>query len=76
MGDHLMTEMISVDSSNIAAVGYTDNSELIVQFHSGTVYKYHGVPRQRFLGLLSASSTGKFLNSEIKPFHECERIDG
>jgi hypothetical protein len=66
-----MSEMIYVDSSNIEAVRYDENTqELHVQFLSGGYYVYHDVPRGIFDELLSAPSKGSFLNREIKPVYQ------
>ncbi|MCA9464397.1 MAG: KTSC domain-containing protein [Nitrospira sp.] len=66
-----MPEMIYVDSSNIEAIGYDDDTqELHVQFLSGGLYVYHGVPRGIFNELMSASSKGSFLNREIKGVYQ------
>lgn len=66
-----MPEMTYVDSSNIEAIGYDDNTqELHVQFLSGGYYIYHDVPRQIFDNLMSAPSKGSFLNREIKRVYQ------
>ena len=63
--------MTYVDSSNIEAIGYDDNTrELHVQFLSGGYYVYHDVERQRFDALMSAPSKGSFLNREIKGLYQ------
>lgn len=58
-------EMISVQSSDIASIGY-ENGTLHVQFHKGGLYAYFDVPEQVYLGLLSAPSKGKYLHAHIK----------
>jgi hypothetical protein len=66
-----MPEMTYVDSSNIEAIGYDDNTqELHVQFLSGGHYIYHDVPRQIFDDLMSAPSKGSFLNREVKSVYQ------
>jgi hypothetical protein len=66
-----MPEMIFVDSSNIEAIGYDDDTlELHVRFLSGRYYVYHEVPRQAFDGLMQAPSKGSFLNREIKGVYQ------
>jgi hypothetical protein len=66
-----MPEMIYVDSSNVEAIGYDDNAqELHVQFLSGGLYVYYGVPRQVFDGLMASPSKGSFLNREIKGVYQ------
>jgi hypothetical protein len=60
-------QMISVDSSNVAAVGYdADNSILQVQFNNGSTYQYFDVPEQIYVGLRDAASVGGYLAANIK----------
>ena len=68
-----MVEMLSVQSSNIQAVGY-DCGNLLVDFHNGRRYVYHGVSPELFHALLNAPSVGKFLDQYIKQY-PCERLD-
>jgi hypothetical protein len=65
--------MIAVSSSNVRAVDY-DGSDLLVAFHSGGLYRYYGVPYDRFTGLLNASSKGGYLAAYIKPYYRYRRI--
>ncbi len=66
-----MLEMIYVDSSNIEAVGYDDDTqELHVQFLSGGYYIYSDVPREIFDDLMNAPSKGSFLNREMKGIYQ------
>lgn len=56
-----------VSSSNIASIGYDpDNLILEIEFLSGTVYQYYGVPQNIYDGLMAADSHGKFLDVYIK----------
>ncbi len=60
-------DRISVQSNNIRSVGYdVDRGILEVEFHSGSIYQYSGVPEDEYEGLLSASSKGRYLNTHIK----------
>lgn len=68
-------EMIRVASSNIAAVGYDEENEIVhVQFLSHTEYIYKGVPQHEYDGLLNAASVGSYLNRNFKNFYPYERI--
>jgi hypothetical protein len=58
-------ERTSVTSSNIQAVGY-ENETLEVEFISGAVYQYHGVPASEHDAMMNADSKGKYLNANIK----------
>lgn len=66
----MMPEMTYVDSSNIEAIGYDDDTlELHVRFLNGGYYIYHDVPRQTYDEFMAAPSKGSFLNREIKGAH-------
>jgi len=69
-------DRVPVSSSNVAAVGYDDNSSTLeVEFKSGSVYQYFGVPGQHFRALAGGSvSVGRYLNTEIKPHYRCEQV--
>lgn len=66
--------MISVSSSNIAAVGYdSDTSTLYIRFHKSGTYVYSNVPYHIYEGLLNAASHGRYHAAYIKnsyPFHK------
>jgi hypothetical protein len=60
-------ERINVASSNINSIGYDEaTNTLEVEFQSGSIYQYSGVPEDEYEGLLSASSKGRYLNTHIK----------
>lgn len=58
--------MIPVSSSNLASVGYDENSRtLYVSFRNGRLYKYSGVSLQVYNGLMAASSKGQYFDRYI-----------
>lgn len=57
-------EMKPVDSSNIAAIGY-ENQTLCVRFKDGAEYEYPGVSEQQYKDLMAARSKGRALNGLI-----------
>lgn len=67
-------DRIAVNSSNVAAVGYdAASSTLEVEFKSGSVYRYFGVPVRHFEALTAGStSVGRYLNTEVKPHYRFE----
>ena len=66
-----MPEMIYVDSSNIEAIGYEDDTQqLHVQFINSGYYIYNDVPRFIFDDLMNSPSKGSFLNREIKGIYQ------
>lgn len=68
-------EMQQVSSSNIAAVGYDAENQVVhVQFLNGSTYAYKGVPEYEFESLRHASSVGSYLNRNYKNVYPYERI--
>jgi hypothetical protein len=68
-------QRVPLRSSNVSSAGYdTQNKILEVEFHSGAIYHYFGVPEHLYHGLLSASSHGKYLNNYIKSSYAYEQI--
>ncbi len=69
-------EMIEVQSSNIASVGYDEaDHEAYVKFLNGSVYVYRDVPQHEFDGLKNAPSVGSYLNRNFKNVYAYERIE-
>ena len=68
-------ERHTVDSSQVASVGYDHESQTLeVEFTSGALYQYFGVPADVYDGLLAAESAGRYLNSSIKGVYDYERV--
>lgn len=60
-------ERIPVDSSNIASIGYDeDTNTLEIEFHNGGVYQYFDVPFDVYDGMMEAGSKGQYLAQQIK----------
>lgn len=56
-----------VNSSNLESIGYDATYQLLeIEFNSGSVYQYYGVPESIYQGLMSASSHGQYFDREIK----------
>lgn len=70
-----MPEMHPVSSSNISAVGYdTENQMVYVQFLNGSVYTYKGVQEQEYENLRTAASVGSYLNRNYKNIYPYEKV--
>lgn len=68
-------EMHSVDSTNVSAIGYEEDSETLqVEFNSGGTYQYFDVPQQVFEDLRDAASVGQYLNQCIKGVYRYSRV--
>ncbi len=56
-----------IDSSAIASVGYDAGRETLeVEFRSGNVYRYFGVPEEVYEDFLRARSKGRYFGSFIR----------
>lgn len=68
-------ERYSVASSNIASIGYDEPSQTLeVEFLSGTIYQYYGVPQNVYDQLMQDGSKGRFLNTYIKNAYGYSRV--
>lgn len=60
-------EYTFVQSTSLDAVAYDPaTSTLRVRFKHGSEYEYYGVPHSVFVGILSASSAGRYLDQYVK----------
>ena len=68
--------MFPVSSSNIAFIGYDDETqELYIRFHNDNVYKYSDVPELVFNELRNNTSVGKYYLNNIKGKYESNKIN-
>jgi hypothetical protein len=57
----------AVDSSNIASVGYDNETEVLeVEFHHGGVYQYADVPQTLYAAMMASRSVGHYFATQIK----------
>ena len=68
-------ERKAVRSTNVASVGYDAKARVLeIEFKSGGVYRYSGVPEKRYQSLMKASAIGSYFIREIKPWYTCRKI--
>lgn len=68
-------ERQSVESSNLASVGYSSDSETLeVEFKNGHIYQYFNVPLFMFEQLMQAPSIGQFFNANIRNAYACSKV--
>ena len=64
-----------VSSSTVISIGYdTPTQTLEIEFGSGRVYQYYGVPDQMHAEIMKASSKGQFFNIYIKNAYAFSRV--
>ena len=67
-------ERQSVDSSNLASVGYDAENEILeVEFNHGGVYQYFDVPEDVYRELMAAPSHGRYFMANIRGDYEYEK---
>jgi hypothetical protein len=58
---------VELQSTSLMAATYqAQDAVLELEFRSGAVYRYAGVPEQVYLELLSAESKGRYFNQQIR----------
>jgi hypothetical protein len=71
----LELQRVAVTSSDIRSVGYGPESHILeVEFTSGGVYQYFGVPPSVHASLMQASSHGTYFASHIKKVYRYSKI--
>jgi len=66
-----------VGSSTMKSVGYGAKSRILeIEFESGAVYQYLGVPARIYEQLLGAESKGRYFNSEIRDVYPYVQVSG
>lgn len=67
-----MIEWKDVQSGSMRRVGFDVNTyDLQIEFHSGGIYLYRKVPKEKADGLLQATHKNAYFVAEIRPHHEC-----
>ncbi len=66
---------VLVRSTNLRSVAYDEESHVLeIIFLNGGAYRYTGVPKARYDGLLSATSKGMYFDRFIKPIYAYRKV--
>lgn len=58
---------IKIESITLATIAYDGPGKLLqLEFRTGSVYRYFGVPLPIYQGLMQAPSKGKYFNRDIR----------
>ena len=64
-----------VSSSNLRSIGYDPSTKTLeIEFNSGGVYQYSGVPEHTYRGLMSAGSHGEYFHAHIRDQYPTRKI--
>lgn len=68
-------ERKSVQSSNIASIGYDENSATLeIEFLNNSIYQYFDVPKHIYTELMRVDSQGRYLAQNIKGAYRYSKI--
>ena len=68
-------QLTRVASSMIYAVGYDEQTQTLeVVFYTTGVYRYFGVPKDVYNGLLESSSKGSYMRSSVIDCYTYEHV--
>ena len=68
-------ERKQVKSSNVASIGYDDNSATLeIEFLNNSIYQYFDVPKHIFTELISTDSQGRYLAQNIKGVYRYSKV--
>jgi hypothetical protein len=68
-------ERQAVDSSSIASIGYSPESETLeIEFKNQTIYEYYNVPQVIYDQFMEASSQGVYFSANIRNVFANSRV--
>jgi len=71
----MIKNLVTVDSSMLYAVGYDEEKEIMEAVYlKGGIWRYRGVPKEIYDGLIRSRSLGNYMRSEIIDCYDSEQI--
>ena len=68
-------DRILVQSTNLVSAGYDAAAQILeVEFLTGKVYQYHGVPLAVYQSLMAAHSKGEYLHDNILNRYDFQEV--
>lgn len=66
----------TVESSNLRSVEYDEFLLVLeIEFKSGAVYRYYGVPSEVHDEIINAESVGKYFNANVKSKYNFLKVE-
>jgi hypothetical protein len=63
----ILLERHAVKSLILRSVGYDDSTKILeIEFHSGLVYQYLGVPLKVYTDLMRSGEVGKYFSEKVR----------
>ena len=68
-------ERQSVKSRILRSVGYDDSRKILeIEFHTGLVYRYLGVPPKVYANLMQSGEIGKYFSEKVRPKFQTKQV--
>ena len=68
-------ERLSVKSRILRSVGYDENTKTLeIEFTSGLVYQYSGVPPKVYADLMHSGEIGKYYSEKVRPRFQTKQV--
>lgn len=69
-------ERVPVESSSLVSIGFAREAHVLeIEFRSGAIYRYRGVPQTVFEALKKAESKGRYFAQSIRGKYEFQHIE-
>ena len=69
-------ERAPVESSSLVSIGFAREARVLeIEFRSGAIYRYLGVPQAVFDGMKKAESKGRYFAQSIRGKYEFQRVE-
>lgn len=69
-------ERVPVESSSLVSIGFAREAHVLeIEFRSGAIYRYLGVPQTVFEALKKAESKGRYFAQSIRGKYEFQHIE-
>ena len=71
----IFLERQSVKSRILRSVGYDDSTKILeIEFHTGLVYQYSGVPPKVYTDLMHSGEIGKYFSEKVRPRFQTKQV--
>jgi KTSC domain len=71
----ILVERQPVKSRILRSVGYDDKTKILeIEFLSGLVYQYSGVPPKVYADLMHSDEIGKYFSEKIRPKFQTKQV--
>jgi hypothetical protein len=68
-------ERLPVKSRILRSVGYDETKKILeIEFSSGFVYQYSGVPQKTYTAMMHSDEMGKFFSEKVRPKFQTKQV--